>query len=254
VLKQRVITACLMMLTFLATLFWLPPIAFFAFASAVFLIGAWEWSDLCGFKSVALRSGYVGLSAALGALAYVLTDGASQGEVLRNLLIFSCAWWALALLWVQSFPASALLWRPQPIRAIIGFLVIIPSWLSVTYLLNHPDSALIILLCLLIVAAVDVGAYFSGRRFGRRKLAPNVSPGKSWEGVWGGLVLSILVAFGFISIFSQSMDKQYIARAWWCTGSYRWHAFGGARVCALCTYQSLAALIPANLGFCRPLI
>jgi len=206
VLKQRVVTALLMMLTFLVALFWMPPEAFIVFSGLVFLVGAWEWSDLSGFASFVSRAFYVLSCFVLGGVAYFYTEAATQLSIVKPLLIGACAWWAVALLWVQGFPASAILWRPQPVRAVMGLFVLIPSWLSVVYLIQIESGAQLVLLCLLIVAAVDVGAYFSGRKFGRHKLAPLVSPGKTWEGVWGGLTLSVVVAFVFVAIFSDELS------------------------------------------------
>lgn len=205
-LKQRVVTASLMMLTFLIVLFGTPGGVFILFSGCVFLIGAWEWSDLSGLRSFSQRVFYVVTCAVLAYIAYRLSHAATDLSLVKLLLIGTCVWWAIALLWIQGFPSSAILWRPQPIRAAVGILVIIPSWLSVVYLMQHEDGALLVLLCLLIVAAVDVGAYFSGRRFGSRKLAPLVSPGKTWEGVWGGLLLSLFVALAYVAVFSGSVQ------------------------------------------------
>src|SRR5690606_33988289 len=79
------------------------------------------------------------------------------------------------------------------IRLLMGWFVLIPAWVGCIYLRHTPLGAWLVLMLVLIVAAADVGAYFSGRKFGQRKLAPNVSPGKSWEGVWGGLSFALLV-------------------------------------------------------------
>ena len=87
---------------------------------------------------------------------------------------------------------------------VAGYLVLIPAWLSIVLLLQHAGPAYVLLLMLLVWGA-DIGAYFSGRRFGRNKLAPRVSPGKTWEGLIGALLVSIiisLVAFEFLEISS----------------------------------------------------
>lgn len=209
-LKQRILTASLMMLVFLAALFWMPADFFVVFCGLVFLVGAWEWSDLSGFSSLAQRCLYLLICAALGIASHVYTGAASDLHIFKPILIASCVWWAIALLWIQGFPSSAILWRPKLVRGLMGLLVLIPSWLSVAHLIRSEGGPFLVLLCLLIVAAVDVGAYFSGRQFGRRKLAPQVSPGKTWEGVWGGLLLSIAVAFAFIATFSQHLPNMSV--------------------------------------------
>src|SRR5690606_37428519 len=99
----------------------------------------------------------------------------------------------------QGYPASRILWGAPSIRAVMGGLVVLPTGFSLVTLRNLQDGELWILAAVLIVAAADSGAYFSGRRWGRRKLAPSVSPGKSWEGVAGG-VLAATLTFGIFLV------------------------------------------------------
>jgi phosphatidate cytidylyltransferase len=98
-------------------------------------------------------------------------------------------------LWVMGYPASATLWSTRPMLGLMGVLVLVPAWLAVVYLLHLDSGRWLLLYMFVVVAAADIGAYFSGKRFGKRKLALAVSPGKSWEGVWGGLVVCGLLAW-----------------------------------------------------------
>ncbi|WP_239923713.1 phosphatidate cytidylyltransferase [Agaribacterium haliotis] len=192
-LKQRVITAVLMMTVFMSLLLLAPWQWFCVAISAVFIIGAWEWSNLSGIKALAARLVYVvGLSLIAVALLIVL-DAGQNHALMQSLMLLACLWWAVALLWVQSYPSSAILWRPLPVRAVLGALVLIPAWMAVLWLRQQDNGVALIFFALLLVAAADIGAYFAGRALGKRKLAPNVSPGKTWAGVWGGLLLSVLL-------------------------------------------------------------
>ncbi len=95
---------------------------------------------------------------------------------------------------VISYPRSSALWRESALaRTIAGLLVLVPAWAALVVLHSRFDHGYFVLLAFIIWGA-DTGAYFAGRAFGKRKLAPNVSPGKSWEGVIGGLLVALLAA------------------------------------------------------------
>ncbi|HEY7886218.1 MAG TPA: phosphatidate cytidylyltransferase [Cellvibrionaceae bacterium] len=206
-LKQRVITAFALVAVFLAALFGLPDPLFAAFTATVVLIGAWEWSNLAGFRRRRGRFAYVLLMAIfvtfLAIYLNILTFTRDPFKPLitaisedryQQLLVIGAVFWALALLWVQGYPSSAILWGRRPLRALMGVLVLGPTWVALTYVRAQPNGAWLLLLIVAIVALADIGGYFVGRRFGRHKLAPNVSPGKTWEGVAGGVLANILLS------------------------------------------------------------
>jgi phosphatidate cytidylyltransferase len=159
-------------------------------------IAAWEWSRLAGYESVWVRLLVVLVHWVVMAALYLQSDLGSNPAVEQVQPVFGVAglWWAIALLWVKGYPASAGLWGNRPMLSLMGMLVLVPAWLAVIYLLSYDNGGLLLLFMIVVVAAADIGAYFAGRRFGRRKLAPDVSPGKSWEGVWGGLLACTLLA------------------------------------------------------------
>lgn len=206
-LKQRVITALLIALVFLGVLFLAPALIFKGFAAVVVMAAAWEWANFCGYSSSAQRAGYVTFMTVIAAVLGWLIQ--QQWLSMQQLLMASAAWWAIALLWVQGYPASRILWQAPLIRAIMGGLVLLPTWFSLATLRDMTDGALWILAAVLIVAAADIGAYFSGRRWGRRKLAPSVSPAKSWEGVVGGVIAATLT-FGVFLAFLGSSPLQWL--------------------------------------------
>ncbi|BFM06179.1 phosphatidate cytidylyltransferase [Halioxenophilus aromaticivorans] len=198
-LKQRVISACIMMLVFLLVLLVLPPIAFIAFVSLGMAIGAWEWSNLAGLGSRAKRYAYLALVLFATVLCgwYIDIDADFVPQNMANLQALfwvSLIWWGIALLWVQGYPSSSVLWGSIPARLLMGMLVLVPAWVGLFFIRAQEHGSWLVLLLVLAVAAADTGAYFAGKRFGRRRLAASVSPGKSWEGFAGGLMASIALA------------------------------------------------------------
>ncbi|WP_041523115.1 phosphatidate cytidylyltransferase [Gilvimarinus agarilyticus] len=205
-LKQRILTACVLAATFLAVLFFLPAKLFPAFVALIVLLGAWEWSNLSGITGVAGRIGYLLAQAAALLLAAMYVGIAPLGTALEpalaasvddrfsHLLLAGCTWWAVALLWVQGYPSSSLLWGRRSLRALMGFFVLVPAWIGFSYVRLQDNGAWLVLMIVAVVAAADIGGYFVGKRFGKRKLAPAVSPGKTWEGFLGGIGANILFA------------------------------------------------------------
>lgn len=184
-LKQRVITAVVALTALALVLFVLPPLAAELVIALVVLAGAWEWSSFLGSEKILTRVVYVILVAAVMAIVGTYwPDGALY--VLRIALV----WWLVALLWAFAFPTRI----PVTMRWLCGILVLVPMYAALV-LLYQADPTLL-LFSLLIVWAADIGAYFSGKRFGRVKLAPSISPGKTWEGVIGGMLLVVLLTLG----------------------------------------------------------
>jgi len=210
-LKQRVITALVLAVIFLAALFGFPAGYFSFFIGAVLLIGAWEWANLSGFPSVWQRLGYAFLLLLLliAASLYMGFDGEASPRLddlaIRDLLIIGCGWWALALLLVQGYPSSGVLWGHKALRLAMGVMVLIPTWVALVYVRQQSNGAWLVLLLMLVVAVADSGGYFAGRRFGKYKLAPAVSPGKTWEGFAGGFLANCLLALILSQVLNQDL-------------------------------------------------
>lgn len=207
-LRQRVITALLMAGAFLAGVYWLPPGVLGAVFAFIVALGAWEWAPMAGLVSARTRVLYMALLVAGVAIAFTYTDFglALERERLQPLLGLACLWWCFALLWVKSFPGSARLWGNRFIRCVMGFLVLVPAWLAAFYLLHMERHGAVMVVLILIVAAADIGAYFSGKAFGRHALSPAVSPGKTWEGFWGGVACVALLAMVVWSLLPDRYD------------------------------------------------
>lgn len=204
-LKQRVVTAVILALFFLGILFGLPMAGFAVVLAIIVMVAAWEWADLAGLQAPWKRYAYaifIGCCiAVVAAYSHLFEASWAGGDVIaiRDILLVAALWWAISLLWVQGYPSSALLWDRFWVKAAVGVLVLVPAWLSLVFLHGRENGQWLILLVILLVACADIGAYFSGKAFGKHKLAPAVSPGKSWEGFWGGfaacLLLGVVIAY-----------------------------------------------------------
>ncbi len=184
-LRQRVITALVLAPFVLLVILWIPHPITAAVLALLVAAGAWEWSAFPGFTRVAARLGYVAfISACVATAWYIGVDSVESNLLLHSALI----WWVLALLWIAFAPASV----NRATAAIAGLFVLVPVWLALVRLHAHAPALLFFLL--LLVVAADIGAYFAGRAFGKHKLAPRVSPGKTWDGVGGGMLAAALMA------------------------------------------------------------
>ena len=197
VLKQRVITAVILMAVFCGVLFGAGPQGFAGFVALVVVLGAWEWSSLSEVTTPAKRVAYAGFVIAVLAVSIYVQQQLATSSVgyLRQMMMAACTWWAICLLWVQGYPASTVFWQAPLIRLAMGVFVLVPAWHALTFLRGADQGQWLVLTLIVLVAAADSGAYFSGKAFGKHKLAPKVSPGKTWEGVMGGAVLaSVMLA------------------------------------------------------------
>jgi len=190
-LQQRIATALMLLGVVLLILFWLPPAATLVVVVMAIAAGAWEWSAFLGEpeRMTAVRRGaYVAL--VLAVLA-VLVAWASDGGSLFVVMVLAAFWWLAAFLWIVLAPARG---GPRT-TAIAGVLTLAPLGLALGALRGTEVLQVWqLLFVLLVIMAADVGAYFAGHAFGRTKLAPQVSPGKSWEGAFGGLIVAGLIA------------------------------------------------------------
>lgn len=184
-LRQRIVTAAVLFLVLGGAFYWLPASAIYPLFCLIGLAAAWEWTRLAGLTAPLPRLAYLLAVAALMAGAGWL---AGRGGALW-LLGLGSLYWLHALWRLRGFPDA---WRDTVGMALLrGVLMIVPATLALGVL--HGQGLMVLLLVLLVVWMADIGAYFTGRAIGRRKLAPTVSPGKSIEGALGGLLLAALV-------------------------------------------------------------
>jgi phosphatidate cytidylyltransferase len=192
-LGQRVLTAVVLAIGVLSALFTLPPIGWAALTLVVIALAAVEWANLSGFRrpmQVLFVAGTVllGLNLLFSPLA-----GFDRGWP-RGAVVAVCG--AATLFWVVVAPAwLATRWKPAAplVLAVTGWFVLFGAWVALVEL--QARSPWLVLAAMALVWVADIAAYFAGRAFGRRKLAPDVSPGKSWEGVYGALAAVAVYAF-----------------------------------------------------------
>ncbi len=191
-LKTRIITALIILPVVLAALFFLPRGGWACFSLGIMVVAAWEWSRFCGFTPLHARLYLVlaGLLAAALGYTYFFLPPAQLGATALALL------GGAALFWVVLVPLWLLgQWRARASWAngIAGFLVIFPTWLAM--LLLRDAGPWVILSFAAVAWVADIAAYFSGKKFGKRKLAPAISPGKTVEGVIGGVIAVVVYFF-----------------------------------------------------------
>lgn len=186
-LKQRVITALVLVAVLLIVMLVLPSIATIWLVTVLVLVGAWEWAAFVGKGGNGARAGFtLAIAAALFACLYFYSP-----EFVRVVMTIAMVWWIVAFLWVCLAPA-----RVHPVAAALaGLFSLVPCWLALVYVTFTTGSTYWALFTLALVWAADTGAFFAGRWLGRVPLAPRVSPKKTWEGVIGGVMTSGLVAW-----------------------------------------------------------
>ncbi|TCK18452.1 phosphatidate cytidylyltransferase [Thiogranum longum] len=195
-LKQRIISALILVPLVVLAVLRLDSGSFAMVAAVAVLLGAWEWGALIPLRSLPARVSFVVVTLACVVLVWQF----AQSELLVNSVLWSAmGGWILMLFWITA-PAlgradtsfNALL------KALLGIAVLVSTWLALVVLHSRPDEGpRWVLFLLLLIWFADSGAYFAGRQWGRTKLAPEVSPGKTWEGVMGALTVCTLFAFGF---------------------------------------------------------
>jgi len=199
VLKTRVITALLMLVVLCIASAWATPFQFALFISVVLLIGVLEWTTLMGLKAWADRLFYLGAFCTAMLLFAFLANINSDAVVLQRSVVLSVTgagvlFWLLAFSLMRHFPEQKSRWEGVPKTALMGFFTLLPTWIALIQLKYLQPQGYLVLTLVALVSIADIGAYFTGRAWGRAKLAPKLSPGKSWAGFWGGLASSFALA------------------------------------------------------------
>ncbi|AGI33018.1 TPA: phosphatidate cytidylyltransferase [Mannheimia haemolytica] len=222
-LKERVLSAIIMIIAVLAAIFWLSPLPLTLVLSAIVVAAMWEWAQFAGFKHPVPRAIVAMVTICLLLFAIVAnTDYIRATRFITDettpILFIGCIWWLIALVLVATYPNSAKLWEKSvAAKFLFGLATLVPFLIGTLALRFHnyafdpyQGTYLFLYVCLLVWGA-DSGAYFAGRAFGKRKLAPKVSPGKSWEGVIGGVLTSSLIAFTFLQLTPANVFGKALA-------------------------------------------
>ena len=201
-LKQRIITALLMMAVLLPALFYPSSEPFVLLSLLLMVAGGWEWARLNACAPAVAKA--VGLGLGLALLAFWLLGGLEQ--TWRPVwLVSSLVWVGLAVVMLRRGVAGWSVW-PAAIRLGLGLLLLACAWLALVQARQLGVGFLLSVLSLVWMA--DIAAYAGGRAFGRRKLAPTLSPGKSWEGVFSGLAGVLLLGLGWRWFDGQQLTDQ----------------------------------------------
>lgn len=216
-LKQRAITAVVLALTLIFTTVLLPSFWFAFFMSVLALVASWEWCKFIGLRQVASKLAYFATLASTIIMLYFFLGITPSAESINShrasaILALGVLFWTITFLMLKGYPSTASRWNEKSKIALMGLLALIPAWVGLIQLkfinpIGYPVLALIIM-----VAAADIGAYFTGKAFGRNKLAPNISPNKTWEGVWGGLCASLFIGFLLIWLLHNYISELSILR------------------------------------------
>jgi len=206
-LIQRIITALILAPAAIAAIFYLPLMYFAALLVVVVGIGAWEWGPLMGFDTKTRRTGFVATTLVLIACIWAVvspTDlwiNPTQLHVYALALLWmAVAWWLFSAFLMFSYPNASVFWaKHRSVRGVFGWLTLVPTWLAFMvirtndYQADSYHGAQLLMLLFLMVWSADIGAYFVGKAFGKNKLMPNVSPGKTFEGFLGGIAFACLL-------------------------------------------------------------
>ncbi|PJG81881.1 phosphatidate cytidylyltransferase [Caviibacterium pharyngocola] len=216
-LKQRVLSAIVLIAIVFSALFWFSPFYFALALGVVTTLGVWEWTQFARIKNGFWRLLIAGLAGAfLFLLIFGEADYLNVGRVFEGyaqpVLLASVIWWIVALGFVVRYPHSAKLWgKSALLQLVFAVLTLIPFLIGVLrlrldgYNANPYHGVMLLLYVFILVWAADSGAYFAGRKFGKHKLAPKVSPGKTWQGVIGGLITAVVLAALFIQIAPNNL-------------------------------------------------
>jgi len=187
VLKSRIITGLVLAAGLIAVCYLLPLTWYALFFWIVGALGAYEYSALAGMVRPLSRYLYVIAFSGLIALTWW------QPMLMQAGLWFGVGIWMLALVSVLAYPGSARFIRHGWVTAGAGLLICWAAWIALVVIRDAPSGSHWIVWLLVLVGGADVGAFFAGRSFGHTKLAPAVSPGKTWEGLWGGMAMASLM-------------------------------------------------------------
>ncbi len=216
-LKERVITAIVLAAAFLLALFMAPGWLWTGLVLAAVWVAAAEWGRLSGLQQSTLKLYGAALLLTMGGILWLDTQFGASGKTWLHLPFYVLS----VMVWVFAVPAWLISgWRPQMrcLLAATGALIIWGFAFALLDLRDYNPWALLFAMCMVWIA--DIAAYFSGRRFGKTKLAPSISPGKTWEGVFGALAaVSLFVVgcwlAGWLDAYPRFFPGMVMASWWW---------------------------------------
>ena len=198
--RTRVIAAAVMAPVAILAVLYLPSEFLAAVVAGLMMVGLWEWTVLAGLRNRVARASYLVANAAV--MAALVWGAGPQLFALKVVSLLGAGWWLLVLVWLSRFDFAAgdSGWE-RWLKLLAGSLSAVPAWAAICWLhASQPGGPAWALYAVLIVWAADTGAYFVGVRYGKNKLAPRISPGKTWEGFFGGIAGSLLIALAAFAL------------------------------------------------------
>ncbi len=202
-LKQRIITAAILIPLFIFLVLKLSPPYFALLTGVMVLIAAWEWSTLMEVKSPIKKIIYPVI---IGLLLFASLTLSTTG-----ILTITCIWWVSALILVIRYPNGSGVWGSGVIvRSLMGLFVLVPCWRAIIFIHSSGhDGPYRLLFLFILIWGADSAAYFVGRACGKHKLAPVVSPGKTWEGALGAIVFTTAISLCAL-YFTQTPHRVWL--------------------------------------------
>ncbi len=211
-LKARILTAIVLIPIIFLGIIFLPDISFGIISAFVILFAGSEWPKLMGKHSLYDKMAFIcGLIFFMAIGLFLIQITGHDGWVSRTLFSLALLLWIAFFYWVSYYEYyGQMLTQNHFVIGLLGFLILVMCWLGLNIVRNVEYGKFFILYLLLLIWGVDTAAYFSGRCWGKTKLAPRVSPNKSWAGVWGALIFSLI--FALIAAVSFPLDfKQRVS-------------------------------------------
>ena len=202
--KTRILSALWMIPLVVIAILYLPTAYLGAALAFVLLSGLYEWAALAHVQTTPAKLVFLLVNSILFFLIAYL-DG-EQHSTTINVTFFGGFFWLLSLLWLWKYNfARASNAINNNLKLFVGSLVNISLWSAIIWLHSSEQGPIWTLIAIGVIAAADSGAYLFGVNFGKHKLAPNISPGKSWEGFWGGLFCAVLFALICMLLLGSSV-------------------------------------------------
>ena len=196
-LRKRIMTACVLIPLVIAGILYLSDRWFAVASGGLMLLGGWEWSRLMKENHWFPRVLFLMALTMLALLSWYLSPLAT--------LLLATVWWVVATIWVAVYPKGSQCWQTSSVlRLGIGLLVLLPFWVGINYVRLFDQGPRYLFLLLFLVWGADTGAYFVGRRWGKTPLVSAVSPKKTREGLFGGVLVALLIAV--IMVFAQDLE------------------------------------------------
>jgi len=170
----------------------------------IVLLGTWEWAGLIGFSSTWHKYFFV-LAIAIFLASYYSIMNESLSVFIACIAIL---WWFFAFIMLYNKQRGRDIGDTVVLKTFMCLIILIPAWISLVALHNHPSlGPIVVLVLFMLVWSADMGAYYTGRKWGRKKLAGEISPGKTWEGLFGAIISGLLISMLYSLLMEMPVYK-----------------------------------------------